>query len=427
MTRILSVFNLLKRVGFAVLLLGIFLSLICNASDVRAQTWELTPGLPNHSYVTELLAGPNSVPLLAATLEVFQYPETGGIYKYDQATGSWILKALEEADIDKIKYFDIRPGVYYACTQIGLAASTDEGESWDILPNSETRIYNFAISPHDSMLWAACFAPASPRLEISENGGETWESIGIMQAIGGLEFSHTDPDLLYVVSNNLAREFRVSSREFISEFVEIDIFTDGFLTMYQCRLSETIYVLTLHHIFKFDIASHAVTDSIQFPTEAHFAQAFAIDETRGITVATDNFLYELPLNLSSITAISSPISGIGGRAICFDSASGLRHVSSDVSIYREQGTSTEEQPSIAVPSYRVYPNPAREMVVFNGQNWKELRIYNTLGQLVQSYGGDGSNITAISLKNMTTGNYWIQVIPKSPKRNIQIVRLAVTK
>ena len=59
-------------------------------------------------------------------------------------------------------------------------------------------------------------------------------------------------------------------------------------------------------------------------------------------------------------------------------------------------------------AYNLFPNPANESVTLKGENLNTVRIYNALGQLVESIEAAGNELS-INTANYLNGVYFIKV------------------
>lgn len=59
--------------------------------------------------------------------------------------------------------------------------------------------------------------------------------------------------------------------------------------------------------------------------------------------------------------------------------------------------------------YNVFPNPVKDVLSVNGENMKEVRIFNSLGQLVKSVDCDGE-VVSINVADLQNGMYLVNII-----------------
>ncbi len=78
----------------------------------------------------------------------------------------------------------------------------------------------------------------------------------------------------------------------------------------------------------------------------------------------------------------------------------------------EQSGAVGEMSALA---YKVYPNPAKDILTIKGENMNQIMIYNSLGQLVKSIECN-DNAVEVDVKNFKNGMYFINVINDNGKR-----------
>ena len=74
----------------------------------------------------------------------------------------------------------------------------------------------------------------------------------------------------------------------------------------------------------------------------------------------------------------------------------------------EQGGSIDE---MSVSAYKVYPNPAKDILTIKGENMSQIVIYNSLGQMVKSM-ETNDDIVDVNVENFQNGMYFISIINK---------------
>lgn len=117
-------------------------------------------------------------------------------------------------------------GGLYNFYTIGLLKTTNGGNSWELTnflkgteQSNRRLIYKIAVHPtnHNKL-----YVSSSNGLFLSENGGDTWESIDGSRGYGDIEFHPSNPDFLYCVridsyASKTIRTYNTSSGNFISE------------------------------------------------------------------------------------------------------------------------------------------------------------------------------------------------------------------
>jgi hypothetical protein len=73
-----------------------------------------------------------------------------------------------------------------------------------------------------------------------------------------------------------------------------------------------------------------------------------------------------------------------------------------------QGGSVNEMSSSA---YKVYPNPVKDVLTIKGENMSQVKIYNSLGQIVKSI-ETNDDIVEVNVENFQNGMYFINIINK---------------
>lgn len=73
-----------------------------------------------------------------------------------------------------------------------------------------------------------------------------------------------------------------------------------------------------------------------------------------------------------------------------------------------QGGSVNEMSSSA---YKVYPNPVKDILTIKGENMSQVKIYNSLGQIVESI-ETNDDVVEVSVENFQNGMYFINIINK---------------
>jgi hypothetical protein len=74
----------------------------------------------------------------------------------------------------------------------------------------------------------------------------------------------------------------------------------------------------------------------------------------------------------------------------------------------EQGGSVGE---MSTSTYKVYPNPAKDVLTIKGENMSQVMIYNSLGQMVKSI-ETNDDIVDVNVENFQNGMYFINIINK---------------
>ena len=64
---------------------------------------------------------------------------------------------------------------------------------------------------------------------------------------------------------------------------------------------------------------------------------------------------------------------------------------------------------IANETYKIYPNPANEILSIEGENIKQVNVYNTVGQLVKSVSCN-DNTVKVNVGDLQNGMYIVNVI-----------------
>ena len=72
----------------------------------------------------------------------------------------------------------------------------------------------------------------------------------------------------------------------------------------------------------------------------------------------------------------------------------------------EQGGSVGE---MSASAYKVYPNPAKDILTIKGENMSQVMIYNSLGQMVKSM-ETNDDIVEVNVENFQNGIYFINII-----------------
>ena len=66
-------------------------------------------------------------------------------------------------------------------------------------------------------------------------------------------------------------------------------------------------------------------------------------------------------------------------------------------------------------TYKVYPNPVKDILTIEGENMSQIMIYNSLGQLVKSIEGNNDNIVEVNVKSLQNGMYFVNIINNNGK------------
>ena len=74
----------------------------------------------------------------------------------------------------------------------------------------------------------------------------------------------------------------------------------------------------------------------------------------------------------------------------------------------EQGGSVNE---MSASAYKVYPNPAKDVLTIKGKSMSQVKIYNSLGQIVKSI-ETNDDIVEVNVENFQNGMYFINIINK---------------
>ena len=78
----------------------------------------------------------------------------------------------------------------------------------------------------------------------------------------------------------------------------------------------------------------------------------------------------------------------------------------------EQGGAVGE---ILASSYKVYPNPVKDILTIKGDSMSQIMIYNSLGQLVKSIEGNNDNTVEVNVKGLQNGMYFVNIINDNGK------------
>jgi hypothetical protein len=401
------VFNLLKRVGFAVLLLGV--------TNGHSQSWELMDELPEHSLVFCIMADAQSGRVFAGSSRIFGFPECGGIYRYDPTGEAWELMGFVGVSVTQILRLPNDHTYIYACTEEGLARSNDDGETWQLFGTQPGKASYMSMSPHDSTLWAVGITRVeSEKLYFVQNGAE-WEVMdSLLPRIRGMEFSRRDTIHLYMATNNICYRFNIQTRERENLFQYWNFY--GYRTLYSCQMAPLIYVLELHSIFSFNEET-SLYDSIFFPAGSGRANRWAISSSETITVAADSMLLEVSSDLSSVNILTPPESGLGGSTIGIDTVSGVRYVAVENRIYVEILETTTTPSDIPIDfAVSIYPNPFNNTanIAFDlpREVTGKLVVYDMLGRMTNTlYDGKlsaGSHQMQFNGNGLSSGTYFVR-------------------
>ena len=60
-------------------------------------------------------------------------------------------------------------------------------------------------------------------------------------------------------------------------------------------------------------------------------------------------------------------------------------------------------------TYKVYPNPVKDILTVEGENIQQVNVYNTVGQLVKTINSN-DNIVNVNVDDLQNGMYIVNVI-----------------
>jgi hypothetical protein len=62
------------------------------------------------------------------------------------------------------------------------------------------------------------------------------------------------------------------------------------------------------------------------------------------------------------------------------------------------------------PMYvNVFPNPATDYVMVQGENLSDITVYNAMGQLVDRVSAEGNNVMTLSCQSWSKGVYYLNI------------------
>ncbi len=298
-TRILSVFNLLKRLGFAVLFLGLGDTFACTTGWVGIGS----PPWPVLCAISDPATGGE----LAGTHRDFQFPNGGGVFAHSGNNMDWEYRGLSSHRVFKLSYYPYCRENVFASTDFGLYAH-NEDTLWTLITSYGTPFLeqlDFSISPHDTSLWLIVGnSEGSGWLFISRNSGESWNRHYLGNVDGNLIWSRTDPDVVYFREQIRLSSVRISDST--AHQILISFPGGGIHNFVYHPTEEILYVANNHSLGKVELTTND-TLVAPLPQGVNYLTSVGYTIAEGLLVGTSDGLYSVSDDLTEWYAIEDSV------------------------------------------------------------------------------------------------------------------------
>jgi len=92
-----------------------------------------------------------------------------------------------------------------------------------------------------------------------------------------------------------------------------------------------------------------------------------------------------------------------------------------------EGKTGKKSVELASEAIKVYPNPARDVINLEGDNWTDktelVRIFSTEGRLVRSIPVEMTKEQAISVEGLKKGNYFLLLSGPAYQQIVKFIKL----
>lgn len=120
-----------------------------------------------------------------------------------------------------------------------------------------------------------------------------------------------------------------------------------------------------------------------------------------------------------------------GNGICCEDGDGYYKITDELGnvLIDELGQFTTEKYSVvsivqgesvnesSAPLYNIYPNPMKDVLTIKGKNMSQIKIYNSLGQIVKMF-ECGEDTVEVNVENLQSGIYFVNIIDVDGKMTI---------
>jgi photosystem II stability/assembly factor-like uncharacterized protein len=168
------------------------------ASSNGGATWQTLPTLPAAGDILAFYAGNTQVYLIVGRAGESDIMLLAG----DPRTGEW--RPLAGGNISAVAE-DAATGKLYIALNEGVRVSANSGESWEMLEGSPADAIALAAIPGAAGKPAAVVAGTRSGLWVSEDGGASWQGIGLEEGEIGVNALERDPerrDRIYAATSN---------------------------------------------------------------------------------------------------------------------------------------------------------------------------------------------------------------------------------
>ncbi len=412
--RVKSVFNLLKRVGFGVLVLTA-VSGLCNCNAYACNTtWTNLGSPPSPSLISNAVySNFVSTTIICGTTRDFRDPISGGIFLRHVDDTTWYPSGLVYHDINELRRVAFNPASIFAATSEGLYRSNDEAATWELVTTIGSSGFrdqcSFTISPFDSNQWflSATEFGVGP-LYISSNGGVDWETHWLGTLACELTHSLFYDHRLYYADGNL--------RMYNSESGEVDIITDSLDQFVTCIIAHPfrpwIYFCTSDSIGRLDedtgdlrivpILGDALSQDIVFcPPDL-------------LLLGTNDNLYVMDENLENWQSSTDGASGGADPLLCTSFAQ-LSLFRGELHCRNAFSGISESFPNVQPEMIAAFPNPFNSILNISLDvplhQEVTLSLYDLLGREVDVvYRGrlSSSTISYVAPAALSSGVYFLR-------------------
>ncbi|NUO20380.1 T9SS type A sorting domain-containing protein [bacterium] len=421
MTRILSVFNLLKRVGFAVLLL--WGSVYAQPS---LQNW-IPIGSPPWG-VLDVIDDPETSGELAGTFRSVQFPNGGGVYLHHGDNMDWEFRGLAGHRVHKLSYYPYCQPNVFASTDYGTYMHVED-TTWTLISDFGTPLYehiDFTISPIDTAVWLFVrYYAGAGVLHASRNSGDTWNRLYTGDVVGNMIWSRTDPDVLFFNEGIRVTSLRITDSTEVTSLIMSP--AEGIYNFVYHATEEILYVANVYSLSSVNLAT-GDTSVVDLPPGVNYMTSVAYSTLDGLIAGTSNGFYLVSDDMTEWTAVVDSMI-VGSATILY--ADETKYISGTLSglfVSLSSSAVPRNERGVVFNEFSFYPNPTNSTVQIQTTTLGSAQLFDVLGRQVYTTQQLPVGTTTLDLSRLVSGTYFVRFMNHNPESAFSPnVRLVIVK
>lgn len=160
--------------------------------------FQLTTGLPDTTYIIDLIFDPTNNNLLYAGLSLNK-----GLYKSNNAGNNWTSVGLQGNSIHKIAIDPFNPQRLIVSTSGGLFLTENGGANWNLVTSGLPPVSIISIKFDPFHQGLVCAGSAGDGMYQSSDGGQNWTELNVnsRNGINSIAFALSDSNIVYAASS----------------------------------------------------------------------------------------------------------------------------------------------------------------------------------------------------------------------------------